>query len=510
MAIIKPGFTPGFRGRKQAPSWNRRAHYLASQHDRDSARLLSLAGEELQPSAAIELMGGPRAGYHEVILAPGAAECATIRTRCPEDPQRAAAEVGQRIARAYAQGRPYVLAIHEQEGRFHFHIAVAGPPMGQTLGKHGKIQKEWDREVFGDEPRIQDWAAHVRFKEEKSRLQQVIREQKENERQRREAVQRAAPGQKTEAARPFEQTARVLIERRHGAELSAIQARYQARGALGSPRHQAEVEQADHRRTGALHRLEKRETARELGMAKGALGRGVDTGGRVIQRGARAVGSLGRAAVDAAMREMGVPAPARTIARAGMALGEEALQAALHSSLEAARAAAQSSVHLGQATLKIGLGLVTELPTGGTSLTIARQEAGQDLGQGAARAGMEMGKGAARAAAAGAHGLLPRELGLAIDAGTTIAKTTVGAVKDIATLSPVSLAKTLAGGAVDITKTAANATGLNTRLPEPVRLALQAAGWIPVVGIAAKAAEVAAQTTASAVNAATRGLEVDR
>ena len=517
MAIIKPGFTPGFRGRAQAPAWNRRAHYLASQNDRDSARLLGMAGEELQPSAAIEVMGGSQAGYHEVIVAPGAAECATIRARCPEDPQRAAAEAGQRITKAYALGRPYVLAIHEQEGRFHFHIAVAGPPTGQPLGKHGKLQKEWDREVFGDEPRIQDWAAHLRFKEEKARLQLIIREQKANERQRQEAVQRAAPGQKADVARPFEQTARVLIERRHGAELAALQARYEARGALGTPRHQAEVEQADHRRTGALHRLENREVARDLGRTKGALGRGVDTGGRVVQQGARAAGSIGRAAVDAALREMGVPAPARTIVRAGMALGEEALQTALRASLEAARAAAQSSIHLGQASVKIGVGLMAALPTGGASLTTAGKEAGQDLaqagkelGQGAARAGVAVGKGAGRAAAAGTHGLLPRELGLAINAGTTMAKTAVGTVKDIATLSPVSLAKTLASGAVDITKTAANAAGLKTRLPEPVRLALQAAGWIPIVGIAAKAAEVAAQTALSAVNAATRGLEVDR
>ncbi len=36
MVIIKPGFTPGFRGRGQAPAWNRRAHYLVIQEDCNS------------------------------------------------------------------------------------------------------------------------------------------------------------------------------------------------------------------------------------------------------------------------------------------------------------------------------------------------------------------------------------------------------------------------------------------------------------------------------------------
>ena len=35
MAIIKPGFRPGFRGRTSPPSLGRRAYYLATKQDRD-------------------------------------------------------------------------------------------------------------------------------------------------------------------------------------------------------------------------------------------------------------------------------------------------------------------------------------------------------------------------------------------------------------------------------------------------------------------------------------------
>ena len=517
MAIIKPGFTAGFRGRAQAPTWNRRAHYLASDHDRDSARLLGMAGQELDPSQAIETLGGPRGIYHEIIVAPSTRECETIRARCPEDPQRAAAEAGNRIAKAYAQGRPYVLAIHEQDGRFHLHVAVAGSRSEWALGKHGQIQKAWDRESFGDEPRIQDWGAHLRFKEEKARLQEVIRKQKENELQRREAVKRAMPGHKTEAARPFEVKARELIERRYVTELTAIQARYEARGALGSPRHEAEMEQATQRRTGSMRRLENREMHRELGAAKARLGRAADSAGRVANRGTRVVGSIGRAAVDKALKEMGVPAPVRAITRSTMAVGEEALQTALRASLEASKAAAHSSLHLTQASLKLGAGLVLALPTGGVSLQSAGKEVGQNLAkagkemtQGIARAGAGVGSGVTRIATTGVQELLPRELRLATNPAATVARTTVGAVKDVATLSPVALVKTLAVGAFDLTKTTANVAGVQTHLPAPLRQAFKVAGLIPVVGIAAKATELATEVAHTAISAASRGMEVDR
>ena len=517
MAISKPGFTAGFRGHMSPPAWNRRAHYLAREEGRDFARLLGLAGQEIEPSQAIEVMGGAHGSYHEIIVAPSTQECDTIRARFPDHPQQAAAEAGIRVAKAYARGRPFVLAIHEQDGRFHFHVAVAGSSSDRALGKHGQIQKAWDQEIFGDEPRIQDWSSHLRYKEEKARLQQVIREQKENELQRREVVKRAAPGRKVEAARPFEKKARDLIERRYVSELSAIQARYEARGALESPRHKAELEQASHRRTGAIRRLEGRETARELGAVKARLSRVVDMGGRVAQQGTRVVGAMGRAAIDRAMKEMGVPVPVRAVMRSGLVMGQEVLQTALRASQEAAKATAQSSVHIAQASMKLGIGLVTALPTGGASLKVAGKEASQDLakagkelGQGAMRAGVEVGKGTARAGTAGVQELMPREVRLAASAATTVSRTTVGVAKDAVTLSPLSLGKTLTGGALELGKSAASAAGVRASLPEPLRRAFQVAGWIPVMGIAAKAAEVAAGTAQTVVSNASHGVEVDR
>ena len=517
MAIIKPGFRPGFRGRMSPPSLSRRSYYLAAQQGRDSARLLGMEGQELTPTQGIEAMGGKSAQYHEIIVAPSEVECRTILGRNPSDPPRAAEEAGQRLAKAYAKGRPYLLAIHEQDGRFHCHIVVRGAMSEQALGRHGVVQKQWDRELFGDEPRIQDWEAHQRFKEEKVRLQEVIREQKQNERQRREAVKRAEPGRKAEAARPFERKARLLIERRCLTEMATLRARYESRGMLGSPRHKAELEQVDHRRTGALRRLEKRGTSRELGVTKARLGRAVDQGGRVVQRGTRLAGRIGRMALDKAMKELGVPAPLRKVSRAGLVLAQEATQATLRASLEAAKAAARSGVHVGQASVKLAAGLAVALPTAGASLKLAGKEVGQDLaqagkelGQGATRAGAELGKGAGRALAAGGRELLPQEVKAGVQMAATAARTAAGATKDLITLSPLSLGRTLAGGATDLGATVARGAGLTARLPEPVRRAMQVIGWLPVVGSVSKVAEVAAETTQSIANAASRGVEVDR
>ncbi len=517
MPIIKAGFSPGFRGRTQAPACNRRMHYLASEHDRDSVRLLGAEGQELTPNQAAEVLGGPQAAYHEIIVAPSHSECEAIRARCPEDPDRAVREAGDRLAKVYAKGRPYVLAIHEQDGRFHYHLAVAGPMPERALGRYGQVQKTWDREFGGDEPRIQDWAAHRRFQQERARLQEVIRAQKENEQERREAVKRAAPERKTEAARPFERRARGLVEDRYQVEMRAVQARYEARGALGSPRHLAELEQVEHRRTGALRRLERRETAREVGIAKARLGRAVDTGGRAIQRGTRSGGRLARQAVDMGLKSLGVPRPVRKLTGATLVLAQEATQTALGAAQEAAKAAARSSVHVAQASLKLGVGLVTALPTAGASLKVAGKEAAQDLaqagkelGQGAIRTGAAVGQGAARAALATGQELIPSGLGLAGRAASATARTTAGAAKDVLTLSPLSLGQTIAGGALDLGKTAARAAGANASLPEPLRRAFQVAGWVPVVGIAAKAAQVTAETAQAIHNATCRGLEVDR
>ena len=521
MAIIKPGFTHGFRGRKQAAAWNRRAHYLASEHDRDTARLLGLEGQALTPEQAIGAMGGPGVGYHEIIVAPSEAECRTILARNPDHPELAMAEAGQRIAKAYAQGRPAVLAIHEQDGRFHYHIAVKGTQPGQALGKHGTLQKLWDRELFGDEPRIQDWEAHKRFRALKPQLTATIRAQRENERARVEAVRLAAPSQKADAARPFERRGRDFIERRYGLEVEALQARYEARGMLGSPRHRAELESVTHRRTGALRRLEKRELGREMASAQHRVGRGVDHIGRGSQRAVGLAGNLTRSAVDGAMRDLGVPGPVRAVAKGAMILTQEAIQTAIQAAMkvamEATRTAARSSVHLTTATVKVGIGLAAAVPTAGASLTTATQEAGRDLGevgrelgQGLARSGAAVVQGAGRAASAGAQELIPGAARMGVQASSSLARTGAGLSRDALSLSPVSAATTVANGALELTKVVTHTARASAPLPEPLRRAFQIAGWVPVVGTAAKAIQLATELAHAASTAAPRGMEMDR
>lgn len=352
MAIIKPGFKPGFRGRKQAATWNRRAHYLASEHDRERARLLSLEGRALTPEQAIGVVGGPDAEYHEIIVAPSEAECRTILARAPEDRDQAIAEAGQRILKAYAEGRPAAFAIHEQDGRFHYHLAVKGSQPEGALGKHGTVQKLWTREVFGDEPRIVDWDAHQRFKAQKAKLLSVIVQQRENERGRTQALRGIPLSQKVEIARPFEQRARGLIEARHHLEVASLGSRYEARGMVGSPRHLAELEATKHRRIGALRRLDKRELGREL-----------DCGRVRTQRVLGLAGGATRQAVDGALRDMGVPAPVRIVATAGLRLTQEIVQASVKAAVEATKTLAQEGGRFASMAAEVA----ASAPTAGTS-----------------------------------------------------------------------------------------------------------------------------------------------
>jgi hypothetical protein len=450
-------------------------HYLASEHDRDSACLVGPGGRELTTQQAVVALGGPKAQFHEIIVAPSEEECAVIRGRSPESQIQAVKEAGERIAKSYANGRPYVLATHEQDGRFHFHLAVAGSMPMRALGRHGQIQRSWDREVNGDEPRIQDWDAHCRFKEERDRLRQIIREQKENENQRRDAIKRASPGRKSKVARPFEVRARRLVESRYESEIRAIQTRYEARRSLGSARQKAEVEQVEHRRVATLRRLERRELARALESAKAQVGRAVDLGSRLAQKGTRITGQFTRTSMDLAMVGLGVPKPIRLVTRAGLMLAQEATQVAMRASMEAAKAAARSSVHFAQASTKLGVGLVGAVATGGASLQDSGQEvrqelvqAGKELGQGAIRAGNSLAQGAVHTAKAGGQMLVPHDL---------------RAVTRITT-----------------------APGLS----EAIKRAFQAAGWVPTVGLATRAAQVAAETAQAIANASRRGPEVDR
>lgn len=513
MAILKPGFTPGFRGRKRPPAWNRRAHYLASEHDRESARLLDLDGHALTPSQAIESLGGPGVDYHEVIVAPSHHECEVIRGRDPGNPAQAAQEAGRRLAIAYAQGRPALLAIHEQDGRFHYHLAVKGPRDSRALGRNGVLQAHWDREVLGDEPRILDWEAHLRFKSLRARLLGTIQMQRENERSRVEAVRLAPPGLKASAATPYERTGRHLIESRFRLEMDTLQARYQARGMVGSPRHLAEQEAAAHRRLGALRRLEKRELGRELASVRHMAGRA----GERLGRGARSVLEVTETLagqVRQGLDGLREPPPDRSATR-GLQIWEQAsVQTAQRIGTEAAQAVTRVSLRVGTAALKMGAGLLLTVPSGGAELSRSLIEAGREIGTAGQETGEAIGRiggsllqGAGRVTLATARTALPEEAKPVLQASLEMSRGAGEFTREVLSLSPGSALVSATQTALRTVRATAAARG---QLPEPLRRAFQVAGWIPLAGTGINALQQAAELAQSAHNAASRGLEMDR
>jgi len=451
MAIGKQGFTPGFRGRKQPAAMGRRAYYLIAEHDRDSARLVNADGRELTAQEAIALIGGAEAEYHEIILAPSPAECGLVKARNPEDPQRAIQEVGLRMIQAQSGGRKHVLAIHEQDGRFHFHFVIAGQMPERTLGLHGHLQKHWNQEVLGDEPRIRDWEAHRRFRELRGQLQALIEEQRDLKQQRRGAVQGAEPGFKREVGRPFDEKALALLEARYTLELATIHARYEARGSLGSPRHQAEVEQAEHRHTAARGSLDRRMQGRPI--PNRSEGRGVPE--QALSYGAR---RLGTNAAEQALGSNQMPEPMRKGTHISLALAAGAVESAIRGQLGASS-------------------LGTLSPT-----RIRGLQSAQIL----------------------THALPENESAQALGA---LARTALKAAQDLAT-NPPKIVLTLVQGGADLLLAATRKMG--QPLPEPLRRAFEAAGAVPVVGVGAKVLQKAVEMASPITPGTSSGPEVDR
>ncbi|MBP1626434.1 MAG: hypothetical protein H6Q00_909 [Holophagaceae bacterium] len=479
MPIICPGFTPGRLGRMTPARFDRRVHYLASEHDRDGVVLSGPDGSALPVEEAIGVLGA-QAEYFEIIIAPSRAECAVVEARQPGSPQTSALEAGHRVAKSCSKGRPYLLALHEQDGRFHFHLAIGGTQPEGVLGPHGEVQRAWDREFFRREGQIQDWEAHRRFLARRDELRALIQRQQAHERARREAAREAAPAKKSEMGRSFELKSRDWIEQRYLLELSTIEARYEARGGAGSPEHRVEQERAEFRRTSALRRLDRREQHRQMQEVKVRLSQSIGASGREASRVVGGVGKVSRTAVDAALREMGVPRPVRTGARVTVTLASASAQVAIKTAMEAAKTAARAGLHGVRGSASLAAALVAAPFTGGASLGEGLRQAGQELAMAsreAAWGGMQTAKyavqGVARLGEQAAREVIPFQL-RAVSAAI--------------------------GG--DPTRLVTQA------LPPELRRALQVIGIIPASPLSL--ALCLASDLGRVVQPRTRGLEVDR
>jgi hypothetical protein len=479
MVYIGPGFTPGRFGRMTPARFNRRVYYLAAEHDRDAVILAGAAEAKLSIEQAIEALGKD-SEYYEIVIALSFAESDAMRARRPDDPRGEALASGHRVAKRLTKGSPYILVLHEQDGRFHFHLAARGSLPANALGRHGEVQRAWDQEFFRTEGRVIDWDAHRRFQASRTQLQELIRQQQEHERKRRDRVRAADPAMKSEVGRSFEKGSRELIEQRYLLELATLEARYESRGTLGSPEHRAELERAAFRRTAALRRLDHREHQRQMQDAKGRITQILGDTGRQASGAIRATGQVSRAALDEALREMGAPRPLRAGARLTVTLATEASQVALKAALEASKAAARSALHCARGSASLAVGLVAAPFTGGVSLTTGMQQVGQEL----SAAAQEAGKGLARTTQATAQGVgnlvqatareaTPREL---------------RAISDVVAGHPARL--------------------VSQALPPELRRALQVAGVLPAspISIALRLATDLARNS----QLHTRGLEVDR
>jgi hypothetical protein len=239
--------------------------YLASEHDRDKAELFARDAEDVRPvnrTEAIHELGGKNTSYRETIVAFSENECRALEERAKGDKEAAQRMAAHGIGERLSEGKPYVVALHEEGNRWHLHVAVKDGERPELYGPRGEAQK-----VFEDywrssqpRPRIQDWDSHTRARGLQAEIRNLGQDLRRLERDRFEAVRQAKGAEaKLQVASHFVNKEQELIELRHNQEKKAIEARHTSRGSLGSWDQKVDLERAQIRRAGAENRIQRRE-----------------------------------------------------------------------------------------------------------------------------------------------------------------------------------------------------------------------------------------------------------
>lgn len=264
MAILKPGFTPGARGRTSKASWGRRTAYLANEHDRDKAILFGRGEEDVHPISqkdAIQEFGGKGADYQETIIALSENECRALEERVRGDKETAQRSAAHGIGERLAEGNPYVVALHEEANRWHLHVAVKGQERTDLYGPRGEAKKVFEDYWRSTRPRlrVEDWEAFGRAKSLQSEVRKLGVDLWCLERERFEAVRdsKGVPA-KLAMAGQFQAKEQALIVHRHDLEQKAIEERHTAVGTQGSWEQKVDIERAQIRRAAAENRLQRR------------------------------------------------------------------------------------------------------------------------------------------------------------------------------------------------------------------------------------------------------------
>lgn len=265
MAILKPGFTRGARGRQSKAGWGRRTSYLASEHDREKAELFARDGEDVRHvnrTEAIQELGGKDTYYRETIVALSENECRALEERAKGDKEAAQRMAVHGIGERLSEGKPYVVALHEEGNRWHLHVAVKDAERPEMYGPRGEAQQAFEDYWRSSQPRtrIQDWDSHTRAKHLQAEIRDMGQDLRRLERERFEAVRQTKGNvAKLRRASGYVHKERELIELRHNLEKKAIEARHTSRGTVGSWEQKVDLERAQIRRAGAENRIQRRE-----------------------------------------------------------------------------------------------------------------------------------------------------------------------------------------------------------------------------------------------------------
>jgi len=181
MAILGPGFTPGAHGRTIRASWVRRVAYFTQEKDRDRVYLYGRDEEgvrELTRQEALAELGGKNACYHETIVSLSEAECRALEERAGGDQAEAQRLAAQGMGSRLAGNKPFVVAVHQKDNRWHLHVAVMDEERPRLYGPRGEAQKVFDDFWQASYPRtrILDWDSHERAKVLQSELKNLSRQ----------------------------------------------------------------------------------------------------------------------------------------------------------------------------------------------------------------------------------------------------------------------------------------------------------------------------------------------
>lgn len=259
--ISAPSAKSQIRGRKGMASLDRKAHYLASEHERESCAMYGQDGQEITPAEAIERMGGKQAAYVEIVSDASVLETKALLARHPDREPRDVMRdhFVRQHARLDKSGNGIVALHQEKDGSWHAHLLLPGErdSYKRLDGPHGLAKKAWS-EAWRQEQdrRTIDHQERLRGEKIQTEMEELRKEIKAHQKSGKRIYTEPDQEKRLSLRETFSNRSAELEQRLHEATVRRASARFRSRGQEGGLEHLVELSDERDRHVAATRRIE--------------------------------------------------------------------------------------------------------------------------------------------------------------------------------------------------------------------------------------------------------------